>query len=310
MNTLINNLYVEIEKQGWKGQIIPAGHLEDLRESIQSRYNKGFIDEKLYQDQLSFFSFDLPADLPNAQSILIIAVPTSQMRIFFHWQDNQIPVVIPPTYVSYSHRTRQVQKFLESWLLKSGYHMSGTKLPLKTLAVQSGLATYGRNNICYVDGMGSFLQLVGAFTDLSCGSDSWLQPKMLDRCDKCYACLRHCPTGAIVKDRFLLHAELCLTYHNESTRDFADWIDPSWHHSLVGCMRCQRVCPENRNVLNWYEDRVEFSEEETQLFLQCKPFDQLPDETREKYNSLEINENFNSICRNLSMLIHKKTDTN
>jgi epoxyqueuosine reductase len=36
-------------------------------------------------------------------------------------------------------------------------------LPLKSLAVRSGLAAYGRNNVCYVPGMGSFLELVGLY---------------------------------------------------------------------------------------------------------------------------------------------------
>jgi phosphoglycerate dehydrogenase-like enzyme len=40
-------------------------------------------------------------------------------------------------------------------------------------------------------------------------------------------------------------------------------------------MRCQSVCPENRAVKDWVEQRAEFSEEETALLIQCVPLEQL-----------------------------------
>lgn len=51
------------------------------------------------------------------------------------------------------------------------------------------------------------------------------------------ACLIECPTGAIGKDRFLLHAERRLVFHNERPAGvpFPDWIDPAWHNALFGC---------------------------------------------------------------------------
>jgi epoxyqueuosine reductase len=299
MDRLLNSL----EEKGWKGRIVPMDHLNDLRESIYSLYEQDLLDEALYHDQLGFFSFDTPIDLPEARSIIIVAVPTPQMRIICRWHGKRVPVVIPPTYVSYGTRTESVQAVLAMWLKHEGYRLAKSYLPLKTLAVRSGLAEYGRNNICYVPGMGSFLQLVGAFSDLTGDRDPWRRPKMLDRCVSCTACLRHCPTKAITKDRFLLHAELCLTYHNEAKRDFPDWINPSWHHCLIGCLRCQYACPENKGLPGWFEDRAEFSEQETKLLIQRVPPDRLPAETAVKVKSLEINEDYGVLCRNLSMVL-------
>jgi epoxyqueuosine reductase len=307
MNSRIERLYNMVEERGWKSRIIPIDHLADLREAIIGRYEQKLIDEALYLDQLGFFSFDLPADLPDARSIIILAIPTPQMRIYFHWQGKRIPVVVPPTYISYTPRTEGAQTVLAEWLQHEGYSLAKPQLPLKTLAVRSGLAEYGRNNICYVPGMGSFLQLVGAFSDLPCNGDPWREPKALDRCEKCIACLQRCPTKAITGDRFLLHAELCLTYHNEAPGDFPDWIDPSWHHCLAGCMRCQTACPENRAVLDWVEDRTEFSQEETALFIRSVPLDQFPADTLDKVRSLEISEDHLRLCRNLSMIIEHTT---
>jgi epoxyqueuosine reductase len=292
-----------IDNQGWRGQIVSIDHLNELRFAILSRFEQGQIDRKLYQEQLSFFSFDPPSDLPGVRSILIVAVPTPQMRIFFQSQGRRVPVIIPPTYVSYTPRTNKTQDALADLLKQAGYHLAKPQLPLKTLAVHSGLAKYGRNNICYVDGMGSFLQLVSAFSDLPCNNDQWQQPKMLDRCESCTACLRNCPTKAIKTDRFLLHAENCLTFHNESSSDFPSWINPSWHHCLIGCLRCQTICPENKSVIKWFEDRAEFSELETTLFIKAVPFEQLPKKMVLKIKSLEINENYNFLCRNLKLII-------
>ena len=37
--------------------------------------------------------------------------------------------------------------------------------PIKTVAAMLGLVRYGRNNIAYADGIGSYLQLCGYITD-------------------------------------------------------------------------------------------------------------------------------------------------
>ncbi len=101
----------------------------------------------------------------------------------------------------------------------------------------------------------------------------------------------------------MIHAERCLTFHNEAADDFPDWIDPFWHHCLIGCMRCQTACPENRKVLNWFEDRADFSAQETDMIIKRIPFDQLLAVTAVKLKSLEINEDYRLLCRNLSMII-------
>jgi epoxyqueuosine reductase len=68
-------------------------------------------------------------------------------------------------------------------------------------------------------------------------------------------------------------------------------------------MRCQTVCPENRGFVRWFEDRAEFSEEETKLFARSVPFKQLPLETATKLRSLQINEEYALLCRNLRMVM-------
>lgn len=303
----VERFFRRVEEQGWVARMVPIDHLADLQEAICGRYKQGLLDKTLYDEQLSSFAFGSPSDLGPLCSIIIVAVPTPPMRISFHWRGKRIPVIVPPTYVSYTPRTESVLDVLAAWLNLDGFQLTRPHLPLKTLAVRSGLAYYGRNNICFVPGMGSFLQFVGAFSDLPCDGDPWREPMALDRCESCVACMRLCPTGAITVDRFLLHAERCLTYHNEAAADFPSWIDPAWHHCLIGCMRCQTACPENKRVVDWFEDRSEFSEEETKRMIRRVPLDQLPAEMASKIKGLEINEDYRLLCRNLSMLVARET---
>jgi epoxyqueuosine reductase len=211
--------------------------------------------------------------------------------------------LLPPTYVSYSSRSESVQLAVRLWLENAGHGAATSNLPLKTLAVRSGLADQGRNNLCYVPGMGSFLELVALFSTLPCRADPWREPRMLTRCAHCDACLARCPSGAIDEDRFLLRAERCLTLHNESTNAFPDWIGPSWHHCLVGCMRCQDQCPENRGVSRWVQDRAEFSEAETAALLDGRVTDGLPASLTAKLRDLELNYDGTLLGRNLAALV-------
>lgn len=303
MNPQVDRFLRRIEERGWAGRVVHISHLAELEEALCGQYIQGLLDKGLYEGQLSSFSFGSPSRHSPSRSIIIVAVPTPPMRIFFNWRGERVPIIVPPTYSSYTPRTESVRDVLEQWLRLDGFQLSRPHLPLKTLAVRSGLARYGRNNICFVRGMGSYLQLVGAFSDMPCAGDTWREPAALERCTSCTACLKLCPTGAIVADRFLLHAERCLTYHNEAAADFPSWILPSWHHCLIGCMKCQTACPENKDVVDWFEDRGEFSEEEAALLVHRVAFDQLPAETASKLKSLEINEDYHLLCRNLSMLI-------
>ncbi len=295
-----------LTSRGWQGRIVSANHLLDLQASIRDLSEGGLLDEALCRSQLRGFTFGSP-DLPVARSIIVVAVPVPQTRIFCHWAGTQLAVVVPPTYAGYSARTATVQDVLAEWLAREGYRIARPLLPLKTLAVRSRLAYYGRNNICYVPGMGSFLQLVGALSDMPCAEneDAWDEARALPRCESCVGCETRCPTGAVTADRFLLRAERCLTYHNESAADLPDWIDPSWHHCLVGCMRCQTICPENKAVVGWFDDRAEFSERETALLIGDRPFDHLPPDAVRKMRGLELNEPPQSLRRNLRLLLER-----
>ena len=171
--------------------------------------------------------------------------------------------------------------------------------------MRSGLAQYGKNNITYVKGSGSFHRPVVFISDFPCEADSWGEPTVMGQCEKCSACVKACPTAAVGSDRFLLHAERCLTFLNEWPKDFPEWLSPAWHNSLVGCMICQKVCPANKEVVKWTESGATFDNEEADLILNGVSEDQLPRETLAKLKKLDMTEYYDVLGRNLKVLIAK-----
>jgi len=283
-------LLSQLVDRGYQGRIVSADHLNELRAEIEGHHRQGLFDKKFYQEYLSGFTFAFPDSLPGAKSLIVVSVPQPAYRVVFTWNGEPRPLVIPPAYVGYDETKKQVGKLLAEALAPQGYGVESAKVPEKLLAVRSGLATCGRNNISYVPGMGSFHEPMAFFSDLACEDDTWREARVMDACKDCTACLRSCPTGAISSDRFLLRAERCLTFHNEQPGAvaFPAWIDPSWHNSLVGCMLCQKACPQNSEVVDWVEDGPRFSAEETALVLQGVPLDRLPADTAAKWRSLGL----------------------
>lgn len=301
---MTKELYSQLERHSYKGKIMSVEHLDELENDIKGCHKKGLFNKEFYQEDLKFFDFEIPRSLPEAKSLIVVAAFQPQIKISFVWNGESFPLIIPPTY-SYA-TDRKVKGLLESLLQPEGYHLIESALPLKLLAVHSGLAKYGKNNVSYVNGLGSFYRLVAFFTDFPSLEDNWGELRTLERCDKCPACATACPTGAISSDRFLLYAERCITFHNERRREFPKWLDPTWHNSVVGCLHCQKCCPLNKDFVKMIEEGETFSHEETDLLLQATTGDRIPAETVRKLQRLDIIEYLDMLPRNLSVLLKKQ----
>jgi epoxyqueuosine reductase len=161
-----------------------------------------------------------------------------------------------------------VAQDLQANALPQGSRIERVSAPLKSLAARLGLVRYGRNNLTYCPGFGSYLQLFGYVTDAPLPIPQGWQPSepaLLPTCESCTACRDACPTGAIGEDRVLLRAERCLTSVNENPGPWPAWL-PRRALRLVGCLSCQTVCPENAG-LTVTESGVTFSPEETEAIL-------------------------------------------
>ncbi len=292
-------------EENFKVSIVSTSHLTELQQEIQGRWNKGELNEEFSREYLPRFKFTPPPELPNAQSVIIVAMPRPPTQATFTWKEKPQSFTLPPTYTAYDEKRIYVEHAVAEELGKTGYKIATAMLPLKLLAVRSGLAEYGRNNIAYVSGMGSFMRLTAVYSDMPCTKDSWQETRTMKRCEICENCSKACPTGAISSDRFLLRAEKCLTYHNEKKGSipFPEWIKPTWHNCIIGCIRCQAACPENKQFLQQVGETATFNEAETKLLIKGAPLEQIPAATLKKMKMLSLTDYFDALPRNLSALL-------
>lgn len=295
-------IYAQLEASGYRGRIIPIRYRFDLQRELVSNYTDQLLDEVFYQERLTHLNYEIPEALSDARSIIITAVPQPQQKVEFIFNNRTVSVIVPPTYDSGTDD--KIQDLLSAILQPEGFSLHPAVLPLKLLAVYSGLAEYGRNNIVYVDGMGSFHRLQAFFSDLPVTEENWFELKSLKKCAKCTACIDQCPTKAILADRFLIRAERCLTFHNERFGDFPDWIEASWHNCLIGCMHCQIICPENKRFRNWFTRPEVFNEEESQTMLSGVNYSHLSEENLVKLRQFGFwDDDVKLLPRNLKALL-------
>jgi epoxyqueuosine reductase len=304
----VNGITTKIEegmKQlGYRVKTVSIRHLPEVQEAVGKLVRRGLINKQLHE--LWHFYLQTNENLPEANTIIVVAMPQPITRIWFKWQGKSYPADIPPDYFSKTDYESHVEKTLKSALETAGYKIARAHLALKTLAVRSGLATYGRNNITYILEIGSLYSLVAFYSDCPCEEDNWQESRVMEACENCSLCRENCPTGSIPADRFLIHAEKCLGFLNEMEPDFPYWVQlqPDWHNALIGCMRCQFVCPVNKPYLDNIVAGLSFSEDETGLILNKTPLENLPLETRQK---LKISDGvYPLLAPNLSALIEKQ----
>jgi epoxyqueuosine reductase len=292
-----------LEARGHRAVAVPVGRLDELREHYEDLARRGVLDEDLAQDLLKGLSLRPPEEVPDPKSLIVVATRDPVVCCTFGWRGDVVSIPIPPTYLHYRRSAEELARTLAEFLPQDCHLAPLPNAPQKLLAVRSGLARYGRNNITYVPGFGSFHRLNTVCTDLPCADGEWSAPSMMPICEGCTRCASACPTGAMPEDRVLLRGELCITYWNEKPGDvpFPEWLDRDWHECLVGCLHCQLACPENEAILDCQEAGPSFTEDETEALLSGGRPDDLPHDLRDKLESWDLLVWLGALPRNLAV---------
>jgi epoxyqueuosine reductase len=302
-------LKTRLKEFGAECRIVSARHLPELESEYNSTLTGVHMDRQFVEESIqNYVDFSVTRKYPSVRSIIVIATPSPQIEVRFNHTGKIHLLKIPPHYSDRLKINANITEITSRVLDMNGYRTFPVVLPKKLLAVRSGLARYGKNNITYVPGMGSYHRLTAFASDFQSDQDSWQGLQMLERCKKCKACQKNCPTGAIRPDRFLLKAERCLTHFNEHLNPFPEWIDPGSHNSIIGCMRCQDICPENMEFRSAAIAAESFSGKETGLILKGVPFEELPEKLQLKIGHLGLQRYHKHLSRNINVLIENQTD--
>jgi epoxyqueuosine reductase len=269
---------IELAKQhGDRVQFINVKYLKELKEELKEFTESEELNDFQRWIINDLYSLDIPKLSFEPKSILILALRHPMYaNVIIEHEERQYK-----TRTLVHSDSEGGRKYIQDALESGGYHLEEQQgLPLKRLAVQSGLAEYGRNNITYIKGLGSNFSYLGFITDVPSEEDIWLPMRTAKRCESCKACLNVCPTNAIRKDRFLIDNSICLSCINENPGEFPDWLSEEVHHTLYDCLRCQEYCPMNRETeLEQREKEVEtiiIPEKFTRMLLEGKKKDEFP----------------------------------
>ncbi len=304
---MIKDLEKKMSELGYLIKVIPAEHLEDLKSDIEFSYQGGNIDENLYTWLKDYYKFECPQSTAPVESLVIVASKTPLVKVKFAYKGKEHTFVIPPTYLDFISEPEIIKNHLDNITDHKNHFIQANNLPNKLIANRSGLCLYGRNNLCYIKGLGSYLLITAFYSDIPVEEDSWGSFKQMEACENCGLCVLNCPTGALKIDRFAVRAESCLTYYNEmwGKDQFPEWIPSSAHNALVGCLRCQTVCPQNRQLLTTDEKVLSFSEQEVEDILGSRPLNEVP-ELYSKLESINMSIHYNYLSRNLQALLSKR----
>lgn len=300
---LTAHLRETLSAAGLRCRLVDATVAPELQQQLADLRSQGLVTDELFAAYGGSLDFSWPEGFGEVRSLVAVAARSPAVKVRFHFAEGPFEAVIPPTYLATALR-EQTLGLLRSVLEPAGYRVTRARVPVKLLAVYSGLAQYGRNNVAYVPNLGSLVRLDAYGTDARLVFDeprrtgSW----RLSSCPPCRNCHHVCPTGCIPYDGTVIEATRCLTYLNEQEGEWPAWLTPQAHNALVGCMRCQELCPANRFFLRLPRVVAEFDRDETEWILHDLAASKLPPALRAKLAALDLDAYSTVLGRNLRAL--------
>ena len=114
----------------------------------------------------------------------------------------------------------------------------------RPIAEKAGLGWEGKHSLLIDGNTGSWFFLGELMINLPLKSDAPIQP---NQCGECVACIKICPTQAIVAP-YVIDARRCISYltieHNGAIEES---LRPLMGNRIYGCDDCQLICPWNRH---------------------------------------------------------------
>jgi epoxyqueuosine reductase len=259
----------------FRAKVIPMERWAALKADFKRTLQDDAVSRHaLLKPSLEALDFGLPADLKSPRSVIVAATFAKSATAEFTLNGQSHNILIPFQYYQDDWTAERLDSTLQSEVIKEpGRKLAdiSKRVPLKFLAARAGLGTIGRNNLLYVEGMGSYNLLHAFATDAAPAADADSALELLNECRHCHMCDRICPSDAIRRSSFIIDAGRCLTLFNENPGAFPNTFLPSMHHALMGCMKCQTPCPENSRIPDLRITLPAVTEAETKAILKGTP---------------------------------------
>jgi epoxyqueuosine reductase len=294
--------------RGLASRVADFGALELVRGRLARLASEGALDAGFVRSSLGGFRYLEGRKIKTPRSLVLLALPRPAHVVTFHPGDRELDLLLPPTYGAYDPVFDRVRGWFRGDLGLRPSEADLVNAPLKSLAAAAGLVRYGRNNVGYVDGLGSYVQLIGLAVSIPLEPDGELFPieeRALPLCGSCRLCARACSGRAVSRDRFLLRAERCFTLFSESPDPIPESVVSPSPDCLIGCLACQEACPANRGLLKREHSGVVFDREETEAMLSEAGHHRSPlwPDIQAKFSKLETTEDIDLFARNLKFVV-------
>jgi len=306
MNT--SDLHDWAARRGMISRVIDFEALALVRSRLERLSSEGALEAGFVRGSLNGFRYLDGRTVKTPRSLVLLALPRPAHLVTFRLGERDIELVLPPTYVKYTPTFDLVRGWFRDDFGLDPSQADLVSAPLKSLAAAAGLILYGRNNLGYVPGLGSFIQLIGLATSFALEPDGELlriEDRSLEACESCRACAKACLAGAIDRDRFLLRAERCFTLFSESNSPIPETMSPPSMDCLIGCLKCQEACPANKGLLRREHTGLVFDGRETEAMLSgfegCES--SLLADVRAKFSMLHSTEDVVLFARNLRVIV-------
>ncbi|MDR3337461.1 MAG: hypothetical protein LBT16_09675 [Treponema sp.] len=240
---MLQEYTLALEKQNSVFSIVDADKIIEIEQEILSRQNETALERNHYID--NYYNFESFKNEQSINSIFIIATPSSFYILKIKYLEKEINIKIPPIYGNRNQILENIKTITKKTFVKFSFNTFPVILPKKLLAAYSGLAQYGNNGLVYVQGMGSYHRLTAFASDFKNDHYIWVKPSMMKSCQQCGRCVENCPSKALRHGIPWVNINRCITEFNEKDGIFPDWMHKSWHNCLIGCIKCQEICPHN-----------------------------------------------------------------
>lgn len=189
-------------------------------------------DEASRHNTRAGMEWDIPSAYPEATCVLLLVASYAPYA-----QETRIL----PYYLRENQAYFQTKALVKE-LCATGYIFEAAWLPARALALENGVGNQLKSGLLSLPRYGTRTSLFTLATN-ACAPLSYQQNESgcPERCD---ACARACPAGAIAKDG--LCVEKCLRYHMDGAAHPPFVLEK--FTSFLGCDACQRACPKNARL--------------------------------------------------------------